>query len=333
MASFKTALVTGGAGFIGRHLVALLVEKGCAVRVLDPAANAKMFSKGVKTIKGSILDDKALAGALKGVDVVFHLAALTHLWAKDKKQFERINADGTAAVLAAAKMAKVQKIVVTSTETILRSWANNNPFPITEQEPIPNGADMAGPYTRSKLKAANLVRAAAKDGLPIIQVFPTVPVGAGDFGLTAPTKMILDFVKGKTPAYFNALLNFVAVEDVAQGHYLAAERGMPGEEFILGGENHAMARFLEMLEDVSGVKMPKRQVPYQLAAMTGILTEFFADFLTRKPPVASKEAVKLALNSAFVSTHAAEKRLGYTPGSVKTALKRTMHWFEDEGLL
>lgn len=333
MTSFKTALVTGGAGFIGRHLVALLVEEGCTVKVLDPAANSKMFPKGVKIIKGSILDDKALTKAFIGVDVVFHLAALTHLWARDKKDYERINVTGTAAVLKAAKAARVQKIVVTSTETVLRSWADNNPFPITEQDPVPDLADMAGPYTRSKLKAANLVRAAASGGLPVVQVFPTVPVGAGDYGLTAPTKMILDFTLKKTPAYFNALLNFVAVEDVAKGHYLAAERGMPGEEFILGGENHAMSRFLEMLEDVSGVKMPKRQVPYQLAAMTGIWAEFFADFLTRRPPVASKEAIKLALNSAFVSTHAAEKRLGYGPGSVKSALKRTVQWFKDEKLI
>lgn len=333
MSTFKTALVTGGAGFIGRHLVALLVQKGCNVQVLDPAAIPSMFPKGVKIIKGSILVDKDLTKAFIGVDVVFHLAALTHLWAKDKKEFERINVAGTAAVLKAAKEAGVEKIVVTSTETVLRSWANNNPFPITEQEPIPDLADMAGPYTRSKLKAANLVRAAASGGLPVVQVFPTVPVGAGDFGLTAPTKMILDFVEKKTPAYFNALLNFVAVEDVALGHYMAAERGMPGEEFILGGENHAMARFLEMLEDVSGVEMPKRKVPYWLAAITAIFAEFFADFITRRPPVASKEGVRLALNSAFVSTHHAEKRVGYLPGSVKPALKRTVQWFKDEKLI
>lgn len=333
MSTFKTALVTGGAGFIGRHLVALLVDKEYKVRVLDPAVNPKIFPKRVKTIRGSILEDKTLNQAMSGVEVVFHLAALTHLWAKNKKEYERINVQGTAAVLAAAKTQKVQKIVVTSTETILRSWANNNPFPITEQELVPAEADMAGPYTRSKWQAADLVRKAAKAGLPVVQVFPTVPVGAGDNGLTAPTKMILDFVRGKTPAYFNALLNFVAVEDVALGHYLAAERGMPGEEFILGGENHAMARFLEMLEDVSGVKMPRRQVPYQVAAATAILAEFFSDFLTRKPPVASKEAVRLALNSAFVTSHHAEKRLGYEPGSLKPALKRTIQWFKDEGLV
>ncbi len=307
MSTFKTALVTGGAGFIGRHLVELLVKKGCVVTVLDPAAIPSMFPKGVKIIKGSILDDKALTKALIGVEVVYHLAALTHLWAKDKKEFERINVDGTAAVLKAAKEAEVAKIVVTSTETVLRGWANTNPFPITEQEPVPELADMAGPYTRSKLKAANLARTAAKDGLPVVQVFPTVPIGSGDFGLTAPTKMILDFVEKKTPAYFNALLNFVAVEDVAEGHYLAVERGMPGEEFILGGENHAMIRFLEMLEDVSGVEMPKRKVPYLLAALVGVFAEFFADFMTRKPPVASKEAVRLALNCLLYTSDAADE--------------------------
>ena len=108
---------------------------------------------------------------------------------------------------------------------------------------------------------------------------------------------------------------------------------MPGEEFILGGENLAMTRFLEMLEEASKVPMPKRRVPYLLAALAGVFAEFFADFITRKPPVASKEAVRLALNSAFVTTHAAEKRLGYVPGSVKPALKKTVQWFKKTKLI
>lgn len=332
MAFFKTALVTGGSGFIGRHLVRLLVDNKARVTVLDRGAETG-FPKGVDFIRGSILDAKVLDKAMEGAEVVFHLAAMTHLWAKDKNHFERVNVEGTRSVLEASKKAGVQKLVVTSTETVLRGWADDNPFPITENDPVPPVEAMAGPYTRSKLKAANLVRSAAADGFPAIQLFPTVPVGPGDYRLTAPTKMILDFVRGKTPAYFNALLNFVAVEDVAMGHYLAAERGMPGEEFILGGENHAMARLLEMLEDVSGKKMPQRTVSYELAAAIAVAAEFFADFITRKSPVASKEGVKLVLNSSFVSTDAAEKRLGYTPGSVKSALKRAVQWFEEQTLI
>lgn len=332
MSTYKTALVTGGAGFIGRHLVTLLVSKGVKVRVLDPGQDAGLPA-GIEYIKGSILDEATLDKAMAGMESVYHLAALTHLWAKNKKDYERINVTGTVNVLAAAKKAGVKKLVVTSTETILRAWGEDNPFPITESDPVPDEENMAGPYTKSKLKAANLVREAAKGGQHIVQVFPTVPVGPGDVGLTAPTKMILDFVRGKTPAYFNALLNFVAVEDVALGHYLAMEKGLSGEEFILGGENHAMSRFLDILGEASGEEMPKRTVPFEIAMATAIVTEFMADFITRKPPVASKEGVRLALNPSFVSTHLAEKRLGYIPGSINPALRRTVKWFRKHDLL
>ncbi len=333
MATFKSALVTGGAGFIGAHLVALLLKEGVRVKVLDPNIKTNNLPKGVIGIKGSILNAKTLKKTIEGQDCVFHLAALTHLWAKNKKDFHRINVEGTRVVLEAAKAAKTKKLVVTSTETILRGWREDNPFPISEHDPKPSLDDMAGPYTRSKLEADRLVQKAAKEGLPVVSVYPTVPIGPGDHGLTAPTRMVLDFVRGKTPAYLNALLNYVTVEDVAFGHYLAAERGLPGERFILGGENLAMSHFLTYLGDASGRKMPTRRVPYGLAYATAVLSEFVADFITRTPPVASREGVRLACNPSFVSTDHVEKRLGYIPSSVKTALKEMVHWLEAEGLL
>ena len=333
MATFKKALVTGGAGFIGAHLVAALMKEGVHVTVFDPAVKTKDLPKGVAGINKSVLDKGALTRAVKGQGCVFHLAALTHLWAKDKKQFHAVNVEGTENVLAACKKHKTKKIVVTSTETILRGYRDPNPFPISETDGVPDVKDMAGPYTRSKHAADRLVQAAAKDGLPAVSVYPTVPVGPGDYGLTAPTRMILDFVRGKTPAYLNALLNYVPVEDVARGHLLAAERGMPGERFILGGENLAMQHFLGLLEADAGRKMPKRRVPYELAYATAIVSELLADFVTRKPPVASREGVRLAMNPSFVSTHLAEKRLGFYATPVNSALRRTIHWFEEQKLL
>ena len=333
MASFKTALVTGGAGFIGGHLVSLLVKDGVHVTILDPAVNTKGLPKSITAIKGSILDNKALDQAVKGQACVFHLAALTHLWAREKSQFEAVNVEGTRNVLAAVKKHKISMTVVTSTEAILRGYRDPNPFPITENDAAPDVSDMAGPYTRSKYTADRLVQKAASNGLPVVSVYPTVPIGAGDFGMTAPTKMVLDFVRGRTLAYLNALLNYVAVEDVAKGHYLAAERGSPGERFILGGENLAMQHLLELLAADTKKKMPRRRVPYFLAYATAIVLEFFADILTRKAPVASKEGVRLAMNSSFVSTHLAEQRLGYYPTPVNSAIRRTIQWFEEQKLI
>lgn len=333
MTAYRTALVTGGAGFIGAHLVALLVKEGVKVTVLDVAVKTKGLPKGVRGIRGSILDQETLDKALKGQECVFHVAALTHLWAKRKKDFAAVNVEGTRNVLAAAEKAKAKKIVVTSTETILRAWRDPNPFPISENDPTPKPEDMAGPYTKSKWQADRLVQEAAQQGLPVVSVYPTVPVGPGDHGLTAPTRMILDFVKGKTPAYLNALLNYVPVSDVASGHYQAAVLGGPGGRYILGSENLAMAHFLGELADVSGKKMPKRKVPYELAYSFAVFSEFFADVITRKPPVASREGVRLAMNPSFVSTNLAAAKLGYQPSAIKPALKATVEWFKEEGLI
>jgi len=333
MALFKTALVTGGAGFIGAHLTALLVKEGVKVTVLDIAVKTKGLPKGVAGIKGSILDTEALDKAMKGREVVFHAAALTHLWAKRKKDFEAVNVEGTRNVLAVAKKAKVKKIVVTSTETILRGWRDPTPFPISENDPTPRLDEMAGPYTKSKWQADQLVQQAAKEGLPVCSVYPTVPVGPGDYSLTAPTRMILDFVKGKTPAYMNALLNYVSADDVAKGHYQAAVLGEDGGRYILGSENLAMGHFLDELAAASGKKMPSRQVPFALAYATAVVSEFIADVITRKPPLASREGVRLALNPSFVSIKQATACLGYQPATIKPALKATVEWFKKEGLI
>ena len=333
MASIRTALVTGGAGFIGRHLVAHLLENKIKVRILDPDSHLRPLPKGAEAIAGSILEPAALDTAMAGVDCVFHLAALAHLWARDKSDYRRINVDGARAVLDAVKKHKVKRLVVTSTETVLRGWNDPTPFPITEADPPAGLADMAGPYTRSKCAADEMVQAEAKAGLDVVSVYPTVPVGPGDYGLTAPTQMILDFVKGKNPAYLNAGFNFVAVEDAAKAHHLAAELGQPGGRYIVGAENLSMKTFLELLARVSGKKMPTRAIPYDLALAVAIGAEFAADFVTRKPPVATREGVRLARFPSFVSSEKAKHELGYTPTPVEDALARALAWFRQEKLI
>lgn len=333
MPGIKTALVTGGAGFIGLHLVDVLLKEGLRVRVLDPEVKNRPVAVKAEKIAGSILDEKALAAGMKSVDCVFHLAALAHLWARDKKQYQAVNVEGTRAVLAAARKARVQRVVVTSTETILRGWRDASAFPITEDDPAPMLDEMAGPYTRSKYRADQLVQEEAAKGLDVVSLYPTVPVGPGDYALTAPSRMVLDFVRGKTPAYLNAALNFIAVEDAARAHYLAAQLAPPGARYIIGGENLAMASFLELLEAGSGKEMPKHKVPYDLALAAGYVSEFLSDVFTRKAPAASKEGVRLALNPSFVSTEKAKAALGFEAGPVAEAIARQVAWFRMKGLI
>jgi nucleoside-diphosphate-sugar epimerase len=333
MAPIRTALVTGGAGFIGGHLVAHLLANNVAVRVLDPVSIKRPPPKGAEMVAGSILDPAALDQACAGVDCVFHLAAQAHLWAKDKHEYRRVNVEGTRAVIAAVKKHDVKRLVATSTETVLRAWDDPAAFPITEADPRPALAGMAGPYTRSKFEADGLVHAAAKAGVDAVSLYMAVPVGPGDFGLTAPSRMILDFLKGRTPAYLNTGINFVPVEDAAKAHFLAAELAPSGSRYIVGAENLSMKTFLELLEKISGKKMPTRTVSYEVAFATAIVSETISDLLTRKPPVATREGLRLARHPSFVSIEAAKRDLGFAPTPIADALARAIAWFKKEKLI
>ncbi|HXV73124.1 MAG TPA: NAD-dependent epimerase/dehydratase family protein [Sphingomonadales bacterium] len=333
MAGVRKALVTGGAGFIGRHLVAHLLASNVSVRVLDPLAGKRPIPDGAEIVAGSVFDADALDAACEGVDCVFHLAALAHLWARDKRDYQRVNVEGTAAVIAAVKRHKVRRLVATSTETILRAWDDATAFPISESDPRPALSGMAGPYTRSKWQADELVQAAVKEGLDVVSLYPTVPVGPGDYGLTAPTQMILDFVKGKNPAYLNAGLNFVAVEDAAKAYLLAAGLAPTGGRYLIGGENLAMKTFLALLEKASGRKMPARAIPYDFALATAVVAEALADFVTRQPPAATREGVRLVRHPSFVSIEKAKRELAFSPTPVADALARALAWFKKEKLI
>lgn len=325
-----TALVTGGAGFVGRHVVAQLPAAGEPVRVLDPAPRPTAFDGDVDYRQGSILDADMLAGAMTGVETVYHLAANPHLWARDKRVFHRINVEGTAAVLSAARSAGVRKIVVTSTEVILRDWRSDSLDPLTEIEPTPSASAMAGPYSRSKQAADRLVREAAEGGLPVVSLYPTVPIGAGDVNLTAPTAMLKGFLMGKTPAFLDCRLNLVAVEDVAAAHILAAEKALPGARYIIAGEDVLLGDLLSWLEEISGRAMPKRRVPYWLAAASGHVGTFVADRLTGQAPLGPIEGVRLARGRWPIDGSKAVRELGLTLTPARVAVERAVDWLLDQ---
>jgi len=320
-------LVTGGAGFIGRHVVAALRQAGRRVRVLDVHAH-RAAAGDVETIAGSVLDPAALRAAAAGVRHVYHLAALAHLWMRDKRDYMRVNVAGTQAVLDAAAAAGAAKVIVTSSETVLRGWNHASATPIRESEPVPELSAMAGAYDRSKWLADQAARTAAANGLPVVILYPTVPVGPGDSNCTAPTRMIDAFLHGRMPAYYDCLLNLVPVEDVARGHLLAADKAAPGSRYILAGENLWMHDILAMLAALTGRPVPRRRIPYWLAALSGGVSEWWADHVTRRPPLATLTGVRLARHPRFVDATSAARALGFAPGSVRDALARAVAWLQ-----
>ena len=192
---------------------------------------------------------------------------------------------------------------------------------------------MAGDYCRSKYLSDQIARQAACDGLPVVIVYPTVPTGPGDRNMTAPTQMIADLLNGRLPGYLDFLINLVAVEDVAWGHILAAERGRPGQRFILGHEDMRLGEVMAIVADIAGCSVPSFRVPYWAAVASAAAMELVADVLTHRRPMAPLAGVQLAKHDRPIDGGKARRELGWHPGPVSDALARAIAWLNGNGMV
>jgi hopanoid-associated sugar epimerase len=319
-----TILVTGGCGFIGRRLVAQLRARGDRIRVLDVTPPHDL-PEDVEFLHGSILDEATLANAMAGVQHVYHLAGIAHLWTRQKAEFVRINVRGTELVLRAAAEQRVERVVHCSTESILLPKRPAKNVWI-DDDAAPPYADMSGPYTRSKHLAEQAALAAARSGLDVRIVSPTVPIGANDSNMTPPAAMLAMFLAGRSPVFLDCILNLVDVRDVAAGMVLSAERGRLGQRYVLGGDNMSLRELLGLLELISKRRMPKRALPPSAAFAAAALAEWLADLVTGRRPLATREGVRLALRSARFDSRKARRELGYEPRPIQQALAETLQW-------
>jgi dihydroflavonol-4-reductase len=326
----RRSLVTGGGGFVGRHLVRLLREQGDEVRVLD-LKGGDGLPLDVEVITGSILDTGKLSQAVAGVTRIYHLAANPNLWAHDPEIFMATNYRGTLAVLKAAEEIRPERIIYTSTESILKSYRRLTPATLDETVAWTID-DMPGPYCKSKFLAEQAAMDAARNGLPVVIVNPTLPIGDGDVHLTPPSRMLLDFINGKAPAYLDCELNLVDVRDVALGHILAADRGRIGERYILGGRNIRMSELLALLGRLAGRPMPGRSIPYWLAWSIAAISEQISN-VTKRPPVAPLSGVRLARTPMRFDSSKAIRELGMPQTPLEASLRQALDWFAEQRLI
>lgn len=326
-------LVTGGAGFIGAHLVQALIDRGEDVRVLD-LKKPHGVNTDAEFIQGSVTDAARVAQAMRGVDAVFHLAANAHIWAADKAVFHTLNVGGTRCILEAAVRAGAAHMVHASSLTVLvgKDTGLKQAVTIDESHSL-TAADMLGAYPLSKFNAERLALEAARAGFNTRIAIPTLPVGPGDFGLTPPSTMILDLVNGTTPAIVKCLLNLIDVRDIADGMIRIRDRGRTGERYILGKENMWMRELCMLLHDISGAPVPKRRVPSGMILLAGAVNEWIADHLTHRPPTAPLTGVRLARRIVHFDTTKAATALGFNPRPVETSLADQVNWFHAQGLL
>jgi dihydroflavonol-4-reductase len=325
-----TTLVTGSTGFVGSHVARELVAAGHSVRVLVRRSSNPGAIEGlpVERVEGDLRDALSLDRAMKGVHRVFHVAADYRLWAKDPNEIYESNVEGTRRLFEIAGQAGVERIVYTSTVATVAVPDRGEKLP--NEETHATLGQMVGHYKRSKFLAELEAIKAAAAGLPVVIVNPTAPVGPGDWKPTPTGRIIVDFLNGKMPAYVDTGLNVVAVEDVARGHLLAAERGRIGERYILGGRNMTLKQILEVLAPIAGRSAPRIRLPHAVALAAGYADEYFSRLTGREPRI-PVEGVKMSRHRMFVASDKAERELGYRPGSIEDALERAVRWYENQG--
>jgi len=324
-----TTAVTGGAGFIGSHLVSMLAAKGERVRVIErPGIDTGHLPGSVEVVHADIRDQKAITQALKGAGNVYHLAANPNLWVRDRREFDAVNHRGTAHVLDAAIAAGAARILHVSTESILTRARHVGPIgedvEVSEQ-------DAAGVYCLSKLRAENVAKQRAAEGHPVLIANPTMPVGPGDRGLSPPTRLIRDFCLGKLPARMDCTLNMIDVRDVADGLIRTLERGRPGRRYLLGGANVTLVELLEMLSALTGVPVPRWRVPYPVGLAVAVASEFWADRVSGTTPKATVTGVRLTRRTMHFDATRSLAELGLNPRPIRDSLADAVAWLRSTG--
>ena len=315
----KPVLVTGASGFLGHHVARLLLDRGRAVRALVRPSSALRELDGIEQVTGDLRDAASLAAAVAGCGAVYHVAADYRLWAKDPEELYRSNVDGTRNLIAAAKRAGVERFVYTSTVGCIEPPDETKPVGIEQ---------MTGAYKRSKFLAEQV--ALNERELPVAVVNPTAPIGDFDVKPTPTGAIVVDFLKGKIPAFIDTGLNLVDVRDVAMGHVQAETHARQGERYILGCENLTLEQILGRLAGMTGRPAPTLKLPYFVAYAAGVVTTGWAR-VSGQPPRAPLDAVKMAKKKMWVSHAKASAELGYQPGPVDAALQRAIDWFQANG--
>jgi len=321
----KPALVTGASGFLGWHVAQALLRRGIPVRALVRRPEA-VTDLDAELVAGDLRDAQAVRRAAAGCGLVFHVAADYRLWVRHPREMYESNVGGTRNVLEAARQARVERIVYTSTVGCIgfvKGGLGDETTPVSIR-------DMAGHYKRSKWLAEQEALRAAREGLPVVVVNPTAPVGAHDVKPTPTGQTILDFLRGRMPAYVDTGLNIVDAGDAAEGHWLACERGRAGERYILGGENLTLKQIFDILSRLTGLPAPRLRLPWAVALAAAFLDTMRAE-VTGAPPRAPLDAVRMARKKMWVTHAKAERELGYRPAPAETALRNAVEWFRSHG--
>jgi len=323
------ALVTGATGFIGANLVRQLLEQRYQVKALVRKESNRQNIEGldIDVVIGDLRDRDSLEKALEGCEVLFHVAATYTFWSPDPQAIYETNVKGTENILVAAQKMGTKKVIYTSTESTI-GIADGQ----LGTEEMETSLDLLpGHYKKSKYLAEKFALKMCQEGLPLVIVNPTMPVGPWDIKPTPTGQVIVDFLNGRMPACVNTGLNVVDVEDVARGHILALEKGRLGQRYILGHKNLTLREIFTILERITGIKAPRFNIPIWLALGAAHMDEFISSRVFRQRPRIPVEAVRAASKFRYFDCSKAVSELGLPQTPVEEAFDKAVKWFRQNG--
>ena len=325
------ALVTGASGFVGAAVTRALLARGLDVRVLMRASADHANIKGLSCtpVTGDMRDMASMTAAMKGARYLFHVAADYRLWARDPNEIARNNLEGAKATMGAALKAGVERVVYTSSVAALKPGAG-----VAVGETSRHDANsVIGAYKRSKLLAERAVEELIeKEKLPAVIVSPSTPIGPRDIKPTPTGRIIVEAATGKMPAFVDTGLNLAHVDDVAEGHMLALEKGRVGENYILGGADMTLQAMLGELARLSGRRAPRVKLPRAPLFPLAFAAEAIAR-VTGKEPLLTADALRMSRYHMFFSSAKAQSELGYQARPPVEALADALAWFGANGYL
>jgi dihydroflavonol-4-reductase len=325
-------LVTGASGFVGSAVARIARERGFEVRVVIRKTSSRQNIEALdaEVVIGDMRELASMRAAMKGVRYLFHVAADYRIWARDPGEIERANLEGTEATMRAALTEGVERVVYTSSVATLKVSPSGE---IVDETRPAEAQQTIGAYKRSKVLAERAVeRMVAADGLPAVIVNPSTPIGPRDVKPTPTGRIIVEAATGKIPAFVDTGLNLVHVDDVALGHFLALERGVTGERYILGGENLSLQQMLADIAGLAGRKPPTIKLPRGPLYPLALGAEFYARFSGREPFV-TVDALRMSKNKMYFTSAKAQRELGYKARPYGEGLSDALDWFRANGYL
>ncbi|PLV60400.1 epimerase [Thermotoga sp. KOL6] len=323
-------LVTGATGHVGNVLTKRLVREGRKVRVMVLPKDdlTPLENLDVEIVYGDVRDKEVVAKAMKGIELVYHLAAVISITPWKRKLLYEVNVKGTENVLREATKHGARMVYVSS----VHAFAEPEPGAVIDENIPVDPKRTTGFYGKTKAIATLKVLKASREGADVVVACPTGVIGPYDYKLSEMGKVFMKFLKGKLRICIDGSFDFVDVRDVVDGLMKLSERGKKGEIYILGNRSVTMRKMMTMLEGITGIPAPRVYLPLHLAWVVSGFSLMFSSFGRHEAIFTPYAVHTLTRNYAF-SHKKAEIELGYRPRPLIETLKDTVEWFRAQILL